>query len=90
MVMSLSVPAWRQKCNRPAFCEYPPMETGRKRTGITIVTFVTCAAGRHGRAGDLAGGMTVATQLIRARLPGYRPRPAIIWGGRAGTSGGSR
>jgi hypothetical protein len=71
-------------------CEYPPVQTGYKRTGITIVTCVTCAASSHGRAGDWANGHDRGNAAIRARLLSIPLRPAILCSGRAGARGGSR
>jgi hypothetical protein len=55
------------------------VKTGDKRTGITIVTAVTCTVvSSHGRAGELASGHDRGNAAIRARLPCYRPAALAI------------
>jgi hypothetical protein len=68
MATSLDVPAWGQKCNWAIFANICRRKTGYKRTRITIVTCVTCAASRHGRAGEWANGHDRGNAAIRARL----------------------
>jgi hypothetical protein len=68
MAISQTAPAWGQRGNWAIFADIRRRKTGYKRTGITIVTCVTCAASRHGRAGDWANGHDRGNAAIRARL----------------------
>jgi hypothetical protein len=68
MAISQNVPARGQECNWAIFAGIRRRKTGYKRTGITIVTCVTCAVSRHGRAGDWANGHDRGNAAIRARL----------------------
>jgi hypothetical protein len=71
-------------------CEFPPVQTGYKRTRITIVTCVTCAASSHGRAGDWANGHDRGNAAIRARLLSIAPAAGDPLRASRRAGGGSR